>query len=93
MKNLSFKSRKFIVDNRLNLINHFKTGKTFIGKSNFQLNIFLFKEKRRLSRGEITLNVPSVGNERGRRMSRHDALALTSSNKILPDANQSISNN
>ncbi len=37
------------------------------------------KEKNRLSRGETTLNVPPSANQRGRRMSRHDALALTPS--------------
>ncbi len=42
--------------------------------------IFLvLKEKNRLSRGETTLNVPPSANERGRRMSRHDALALAPS--------------
>lgn len=40
-----------------------------------KLYLFVQKEKRRLSRGEVTLNIPPVKTENGRRMSRHDALA------------------
>jgi hypothetical protein len=42
-----------------------------------------------MSRGDVTLNVPSLGHERNRRMSRHDALASTLSNQSIPDTNKS----
>ena len=42
-----------------------------------------------MSRGEITLPVPPpLGNERDRRMSRHDALALTPINQLLTNTNK-----
>jgi len=53
--------------------------------------IFLFKEKRRLSRGEVTLNIPTPTNENGHRISQHDALALTPSVQLSSDSDKSIS--
>lgn len=52
---------------------------------------FLFQEQRRLSRGDMTLNIPPPGSERGRRMSRHDALASTPSSDPLLSPIQSRS--
>lgn len=51
--------------------------------------IWFWKEKRRLSRSEITTGVPAQNAERGRRMSRHDAFALTATNQSSSDHHKS----
>lgn len=48
------------------------------------------KEKQRFSREEISLIVPSVKHERGRRKSRHDALGITPSDSLIDHNDKGI---
>ena len=69
---LFLKDKKLIVDNRLNLISNFKTGRIFEKCFSYFLKyqaIFISIEQRRLSRGELVWTGSSLSTEHDRRMS------------------------